>query len=85
MKLNAKALGLAFGIIWGVAILIVTFVSMWTNYSYGRDFLNGLVSIYPGFSISYGGAILGLIYGFVDGFIFAWLLAMLYNLFAKEK
>ena len=85
MKLNARALGFALGVIWGLAILITTFASLWAAGGYGKHFLDMLVSIYPGYSITSGGAILGLCYGFVDGFIFGWLSARLYNFFAKEK
>ena len=85
MKLNAKALGLSLGIIWGAAILLVTFASLLTAGSYGVKFLYGIASIYPGYSISYIGALIGLAYGFVDAFIAGWLVAVIYNFFAKEK
>ena len=85
MKLNARALGFALGVIWGVAILLVTLVSLWTGRAYGKHFLYAVASIYPGYSITNRGALLGLCYGFVDAFVFGWLIAHLYNCFAKEK
>ena len=85
MKLNARALGFTIGVIWGLAIFLVTVISLWAGRSYGRQFLYTLSSIYPGFDISSNGAILGLCYGFVDGFVFGWLTAKIYNTFAKEK
>jgi hypothetical protein len=85
MKINPRALGFTLGVIWGVAILLVTLGSLWTGRSYGRHFLDAIASIYPGYTITSGGAILGLFYGFVDAFVFGWLAAHLYNFFAKEK
>ncbi len=84
MKLNARALGFSVGIIWGVAILLVTIASLWTARTYGKYFLYAIASIYPGYDITTGGALLGLCYGFADGFGFAWLVAKLYNFFIKE-
>ena len=84
MKMNARALGFSVGIIWGLAILLTTLISLWSVRTYGRTFLYGVASIYPGYSITAGGALLGVCYGFVDGFVFGWLVAKLYNFFAKE-
>ncbi len=85
MKLNAKALGFTLGILWGLAIFIVTLASLWTTGGYGEKFLHGIASVYPGCSISYIGALVGLGYGFVDAFICGWLIAIIYNFFTKEK
>ena len=85
MKLNPRALGFACGVIWGAALFLVTLASLWTCRAYGRHFLYAMASIYPGYDISRTGAILGLCYGFADGFIGGWLVAHLYNFFAKEK
>ncbi len=84
MKANARALGFAVGVIWALAILLTTLISLWSVGTYGRTFLGGIASIYPGYSITTGGALLGVCYGFVDGFVFGWLVAKLYNFFAKE-
>jgi hypothetical protein len=84
MKLNARALGFTSGAIWGLTVLIITLVSVASARSYGRYFLYCLASVYPGYSITNGGALLGLCYGFADGFACGWLVAKLYNYFAKE-
>ncbi len=85
MKLNARALGFTIGLIWGISILLVTIASLWTARTYGKYFLYTIAAIYPGYDISTGGALLGLCYGFVDGFVFGWLVAKIYNFFAKEN
>jgi hypothetical protein len=82
MQLNKAALGLAFGILWGVCLFLAT---IWVMMRGGGEHLVLLTKFYLGYSISFVGAILGLIWGFVEGFIGGWLLAWLYNRFAAGK
>lgn len=81
MKMNIKALALSFGIVWGFCIFLLTlwFLIM----GYNGDLLATLGSVYLGYSVSWIGAFVGLVYGFVDGLIFGALLGYLYNKFAK--
>ena len=82
MKLKPLALGVALGVVWGGALCITTLVSVYTGY--GRLFLETLPqSLYPGYSISLVGALLGLIYGFLDDLIGGVLLGWIYNRIAK--
>ncbi|MBD3259191.1 hypothetical protein GF371_01010 [Candidatus Woesearchaeota archaeon] len=80
--INAKAAGLAVGILWAVALFITTIVSMYKGY--GSAFLNAVSTVYPGYTITWGGAFVGLIYGFLDGFIGIVIVVWLYNYFAKK-
>ncbi len=75
--INPKNLGLAAGIFWGVSMFILTILSMYTGYA--NAWLVLTESFYPGYTISWSGSILGLIYGFLDGFIGLYILAWLYN------
>ena len=75
--LNAKNFGLAAGYMWGVGLLVSTWISMGTGWAGG--FLEMWGSLYPGYSISFLGGLLGGVYGFVDGFIMAYVVAWLYN------
>ncbi len=77
MKLNATALGVAGGIIWGVSMLILTWICMANGYA--AMWLEVMASVYPGYNISFGGSIIGLLYGFADGFIGLFILGWLYN------
>ncbi len=81
MKINTKALALSIGIVWGLAIFLLTiwFLIM----GYNGNLLANLGSVYLGYSVSWIGAFVGLIYGFVDGLIGGALLGFLYNKFAK--
>ena len=80
MKINIKALALSFGIIWGLAIFLLTvwFLIM----CYEGNLLAKLGSVYLGYSVSLPGAFIGLMYGFIDGLIGGALLGYLYNKFA---
>ena len=80
MKINKVALGLALGIIWGASVFLAT---LWIMARGGGQTLVLLNKFYLGYSVSFLGGLLGLVYGFVDGFIGGWLIALLYNAFAK--
>jgi hypothetical protein len=82
MKLNIKALGLSTGIVWGIGIFLLTLWFLVMGYE-GKTLLK-LSKVYLGYSVSYLGALVGLIWGFVDGFIGGAVVAWLYNKFSKE-
>ncbi len=78
MKLKPLALGIALGSVWGSLLFITTWLSYYTGY--GKLFLEVLAqSIYPGYTISPLGSLLGLFYGFLDGFVCAVIIAWIYN------
>ena len=81
MKINIKALALSIGIVWGLAVFLLTvwFLIM----CYQGNQLSLLGGIYLGYSVSWIGAFVGLIYGFIDGLIFGALIGFFYNKFAK--
>lgn len=81
MSKNIKKAALTGGIIWGATLFFTTILSVYTGY--GKAFLDVWTSIYPGFNISLGGSILGLIYGFLDMFIGIYIIAWVYRQIAK--
>ena len=94
MKLNVKAFGLACGIIWGGAVLVMTLISSLTDTGpaayngYAGQFIKGLISIYPGYSISLKGAVIGALWAgitdFIFGILFAWAYNRTTNVFSKK-
>ena len=80
IRLSPLALGLAMGILWGVAVLIMGLLA--TYYSYGTPFVTSVGVLYVGYEPTIAGAIIGGLIGFVDAFIGGVILAWLYNLFA---
>ena len=78
MQLGKRALGIAFGLVWGFAIMFGTWY--FSLLGAPEDMFTKVSAIYIGFSISFVGGIIGLIYGFVTGFIGGFLIAWIYNL-----
>ena len=86
MKLNLKALTIAFAVLWAGAVFIVGAANLiWPEY--GKGFLLMLASIYPGYKASglFGDMIAGSLYALVDGAIAGLILGWLYNLFARQR
>ncbi|HUJ77285.1 MAG TPA: bacteriophage holin [bacterium] len=78
MKLHALKFGLAAGIFWGVCLFLFTWVASLSGY--GTPWLQAVVvPIYPGYTVSPLGSVLGLVYGFLDGIIGCSIFAWLYN------
>ena len=82
MELRKRALGLAFGLVWGLSILLGT----WWLLLRGTpgEVISKLSSFYLGYSYSWGGAIIGFLWGFVDGFVCGFIVAWIYNLVNKS-
>ena len=86
MKLNLKALTIAFAILWAGVVFIVGLANLiWPGYA--KAFLLMLASIYPGYKASglFGDMVAGSLYALVDGAIMGLILGWLYNLFVGES
>ncbi len=85
MRLNAKAMAMAMsaGILWGASVFIATAWILITGS--GGETLSTLGAFYLGYSVSWGGAFIGLAYGLVDGLIGGFLFALLYNAFLPKE
>ena len=80
-KLDPKACGLAFGILWGGGVLLMgllAFISTWA-----QPFVDILSVMYVGYSASIVGILIGTLWGFIDAFIGGWIFAWLYNKLLK--
>lgn len=80
-KLDIRALGLTFGILWAIGLFLWTLIAIPTGY--GIEMLEMLATVYPGYSVTFVGALIGAVYGFVDGLIGGVLVAWLYNLLVR--
>lgn len=78
MPLGKRALGVACGLVWGLIILLVT----WLIVIKGTEgyTISKLQTFYLGYTSSFVGGIIGFLYGFVTGFIIGFLIAWIYNL-----
>jgi hypothetical protein len=81
MKLNVKAFALTCGILWGLAVLLITWWLLIIG-APGKQISN-IASFYFGYSYSWFGGVIGLLWGFVDGLICGAIFAWLYNKLAK--
>ena len=75
--MNAKNFGIAGGIVWAVLTLVVTVLSI--NTGYASSFVAIMQGWYPGYEMSYVGALVGAVCGFVHFFIVLYALATVYN------
>ena len=76
-KIDARRLGFAGGILWGLTLFVMTIVSLYTGY--GTHWLTGVSDLYLGYDISWSGSVVGLVYGFLDALIALFLLGWIYN------
>ena len=82
MKFDTKRFAITGGIFWAVALFLTTLVSVFTG-GFAKAFLEGIASIYPGYSISLIGSIIGLLYGFLDVFIGVYIFVWIYKKVGK--
>lgn len=81
MKLNIKAMALTAGITWGVMVFVAT---LWVIIGpTAGETLSKLKMYYLGYSVSFVGAIIGLLWGFVHGCIGGAVFALIYNCTTK--
>lgn len=85
MKLDVKALALAWGILWGACVFLVALVNLCCG-SYGQHFLEMLSSWYPGYHATRSIVELAIVtvYAVLDGLIGGAIFAWLYNRFVKS-
>ena len=79
-KMDPVAFGAAWGSVLGISLFILVLIVLRNQWAEVGIKIYLLSQFFPGFSISYGGSILGLIYGFIVGYLFGWLIAFLKNL-----
>jgi len=85
-KISPRALGVAFGIFWGVYMMLLAwFVSAGVSTVwFSQSVFDGIKAIYPWYAATGIGGIVGLITGFICGLICGVIIALLYN-FVLEK
>jgi hypothetical protein len=68
VRINARAWGVATGAVLGLGLCFATLVLVWKGGTEIGPNLGRLSNVLPGYSVSYGGAFLGLLYGFFIGY-----------------
>lgn len=85
MRLDTKAMAIAFGTLWGACVLLAGVANMiW--HGYGQAFLQLCASIYPGYhpGTGMGSVVIGTIYALIDGVVGGAIFGWLYNLFIGD-
>lgn len=80
-KLDVRAFGLACGIVWGAAMLLLGLLNIFCTWGSGIEAV--MATLYLGYRATLLGSIIGGIWGFVDGGVGGLIFAWMYNKFAK--
>jgi F0F1-type ATP synthase membrane subunit c/vacuolar-type H+-ATPase subunit K len=83
MKLSVKSFALTCGILFGVGFMLATWwLIAWET---PGDIMRKFSSFFIGYSFTYVGGLLGLVWAFVYGFVIGGLFAWLYNKLTGSK
>lgn len=78
-KMRAGVMAIVFAMVSGVGLFLATaWLVLQGGVDVGRH-LRLLGQYFPGYSVTWGGAVLGLLYGAVVGGIIGWLVSTIYN------
>jgi len=78
-RAHKSALGLAFGLLAGLAVFAITALHVVTHTRASGLPLYLLANFFAGYSVTWPGAFVGLAWGFAVGFIGGWLLGFVHN------
>ena len=76
MTLNTKGFAIASGVLWGLALFVITLVA--AARGIGNN-LSHISAIFIGYDVTYLGSVIGLIYGLVAGLVAGSIFALIYN------
>lgn len=79
LRLNARAWGWAFGLLFGVGLFLATMLLVVKGGSNVGQNLSLLAAYFPGYRVSVGGAFIGFVYAFVVGYGSGRLIGLIYN------
>jgi len=80
-KLNIKAFSLTTGVTWGLAMLVLAWIS---SFGWGIRDVSVIAGLYLGYEPTFVGGIIGGLWGFIDGLIGGFVFSYLYNYFLKK-
>lgn len=79
LRLNGSVLGLASGTTAGLALFAATNWLVWKGGEPVGPHLALLSQFFYGYSVTFAGSFIGLLYGFASGYFAGWLVAQVYN------
>lgn len=78
-RIRSVLLGIVFGLTFGAVIFAATAFLLLKGGEHIGPHLALLGQFFPGYSVTWGGSLLGALYGFVTGFAVGWLVGWVYN------
>ena len=78
-KVNARAWGIACGLLFGLVLLAITWVLVAKGGPVVGPHLGLLSNVLPGYSVTYVGGVIGFVYGFVIGYAFGRVVGIVYD------
>jgi hypothetical protein len=79
---KVKTTALTIGLFAGIILALITILSYYTGYA--EEFLQSIISVFPGYSITLPGSLFAFIYGFLDGFIGTYLFVWVWRFINKK-
>jgi hypothetical protein len=79
LRLNARAWGVAFGLLLGVGLFLATNFLVLRGGPHAGQHLQLLRVFFPGYTVSFFGSMIGFIYAFVLGYALGRLVGSVYN------
>lgn len=85
--ISVKGLALAGAILWGAYLFLLALLAGWGVHLMwvSKELVGLLQTVYPGYTIGFGGAVAGLFYGLVCGAVCGGLVAWLHNKFCGSS
>jgi hypothetical protein len=78
-RLNARAWGIAFALLAGLGLLLATWLLVLEGGAVVGPHLALLGNFFPGYTVSWGGGVVGFVYAFVVGYAVGRLIGTVYN------
>lgn len=79
LRLNQRAWGISVGMLLGMGLFVATNVLVLKGGEMVGLHLSLLSRYFPGYSVTFGGSIIGFIYCFVLGYVLGRMIGMVYN------
>lgn len=78
-RINARAWGIATGLVFGLGLLIATNVLVIKGGAYVGAHLGLLATYFPGYSVTFVGSLIGFVYAFVLGYLLGLVIGTVYD------
>lgn len=79
LRLNARAWGIATGLLLGLGLFLATVILVIKGGPNAGQHLRLIRVFFPGYSVTWGGAVIGFVYAFVAGYALGRLVGAVYN------